>query len=218
MGENRLTGFSKTYMLLWHNDDALRQEFTSLFGTIGLEVLHVTSVEEVLDAIKRRKVGFVAVSEDEFYQTQTLLERESALTHHRIILVSLAVNTNERIEISERVIVTLDEPPAEVAERLHNVGGGYISSSHMRLLVVDDSELGRKTVSRLLKKYIIQHSLVSCGREAVEALTRSVEEDKLYDALLTDQVMPGMTGEELCQWVRSHESLSDLPAIGFPVT
>jgi PAS domain S-box-containing protein len=62
-----------------------------------------------------------------------------------------------------------------------------------RVLVIDDEELVLRAIQRILK----EHELV-CVRSAREALSL-LERGERFDVLLSDLVMPGMTGMELFQ-------------------
>jgi DNA-binding NtrC family response regulator len=66
------------------------------------------------------------------------------------------------------------------------------------ILVVDDDELIRATVVRIIQ--ILGHEVESASRaeEALRLLQRHS-----FDAVCTDLEMPGMTGEELIQHIRS---------------
>jgi len=72
------------------------------------------------------------------------------------------------------------------------------------ILVVDDEDMVRNVVCRLLR--VRGHAAfgVSSGQEALEALDKDP-----YDLVLTDQGMPGMTGRELARQIR--KVLPDMP-------
>ncbi|MCG8529369.1 MAG: ATP-binding protein [Desulfovibrionales bacterium] len=81
-------------------------------------------------------------------------------------------------------------------------------SGHESILVVDDNEEFLYSVSRYLTRRGYSVVSVHDGQEAYENIL--AHPDK-YDLLLTDQIMPHMTGLELIEKVR--EILPDLPVV-----
>ena len=69
------------------------------------------------------------------------------------------------------------------------------------LLIVDDDELVRKFLERVLKEAGYQTATASDGPEALEVATKL---EKL-DVLVTDLMMPQMTGDELARRLRSND-------------
>ena len=76
------------------------------------------------------------------------------------------------------------------------------------VLIVDDEESGRQTVESVLEGegYIIE--LAENGFQAIEKARRL-----LPDVILLDVMMPGMTGFEVCQRIRSDPQLAEIPII-----
>jgi len=72
-----------------------------------------------------------------------------------------------------------------------------IQKSSLRLLVVDDEEMVRNVVSRLLTLRGHTVQAVSSGNEAIGSFEKGN-----YDLILTDQGMPEMTGRELAHHIR----------------
>lgn len=80
----------------------------------------------------------------------------------------------------------------------------------MNILIVDDSELHRKTIGTRLKRN--GHSVLEApdGISALYALN-----DHAVDAVVSDILMPRMDGYELCQMVRASKSFAHIPVILF---
>lgn len=76
------------------------------------------------------------------------------------------------------------------------------------ILIVDDDQVSRKTLSRLLER---EGYRVAVAERGQEGLTLAVALQP--DVILTDVVMPDMDGYELCRRIRAHDQLSDLPVI-----
>jgi two-component system cell cycle sensor histidine kinase/response regulator CckA len=80
-----------------------------------------------------------------------------------------------------------------------------------KILVVDDEESVRRFVDRVLHEAGYDTVLASDGPEAIEAATRGS-----FDLLLTDVLMPQMTGDELARRLRlSDPSLKILYLTGY---
>lgn len=80
----------------------------------------------------------------------------------------------------------------------------------IRILLCDDASFIRDLIKRTLRKFLPQSEITeaSDGKKAQAILNRQA-----FDLILSDWEMPGMSGEELLQWVRSEERLSSIPFI-----
>ena len=74
--------------------------------------------------------------------------------------------------------------------------GGDVTQTH-RVLVVDDSRLQRRILCKLLARWGYQVSEAASGQEAL-----SLFMEQEFDFVLSDWMMPGMLGTELCQRLR----------------
>lgn len=83
------------------------------------------------------------------------------------------------------------------ATRLMKAGA---SPSQCRVLVVDDEDSVRRYVVHVLKAAGYQTSAASNAAEAMDAFKNGT-----FDALVTDVMMPGMTGDELARKLRQSE-------------
>jgi two-component system, cell cycle sensor histidine kinase and response regulator CckA len=72
----------------------------------------------------------------------------------------------------------------------------------LRALVVDDEEPVRKFVDRVLRDAGYQTTMAGGGQEALLA----VQNMPSVDILVTDLMMPQMTGDELARRLRQHEA------------
>lgn len=71
-------------------------------------------------------------------------------------------------------------------------------SRPLSVLVVDDEDLVRKFVERVLREAGYQTATASDGPEALEAAAKLEN----FDILVTDVMMPQMTGDELARRIR----------------
>lgn len=80
----------------------------------------------------------------------------------------------------------------------------------IRILLIDDASFIRDLIKRTLRKFLPQAEIVeaSDGKKAQSILNRQP-----IDLILSDWEMPGLSGEELLQWVRADERLSTTPFI-----
>lgn len=80
----------------------------------------------------------------------------------------------------------------------------------IRILLCDDASFIRDLIKRTLRKFLPQSEILeaSDGKKAQSILNRQP-----VDLVLSDWEMPGLSGEELLQWVRAEPRLSALPFI-----
>ena len=81
-------------------------------------------------------------------------------------------------------------------------------SAKARLLVVDDNEMNRDTMSRQLERAGYE---VATAEEGIKAL-EMIDQQK-FDLVLLDVMMPGLTGIELLKIVRADHPANELPII-----
>jgi two-component system, chemotaxis family, chemotaxis protein CheY len=74
----------------------------------------------------------------------------------------------------------------------------------MKTLIVEDDFTSRLLLQEFLKSYGPSHIAVN-GREAVEAVRRSLEAGEPYDLICLDIMMPEMDGQEALQQIRGQE-------------
>lgn len=79
----------------------------------------------------------------------------------------------------------------------------------VRVLVVDDSALARRHITRVLNSLGIEH--IDHAADGVEAL--AMIEDRYYDFVVTDYNMPRMDGRELIDHIRQGGAHASLPIL-----
>jgi len=94
-----------------------------------------------------------------------------------------------------------DAPPVDEAGADELVPGGTES-----ILVLEDDELVRDVVERALRRLGYDVTAASRPSEAIE-----LARDKRFDLLITDVVMPEMTGDALAREIRADSP--DLPVV-----
>lgn len=80
----------------------------------------------------------------------------------------------------------------------------------IKILLCDDASFIRDLIKRTVRRFLPQCEVfeASDGRKAQAILNRQP-----VDLILSDWEMPGMSGEELLQWVRGEEKLTSVPFI-----
>ncbi len=82
------------------------------------------------------------------------------------------------------------------------------------LLVVDDEpEIAESLADYLTKKEDFKVSLAEDGRQAIDFLQASVDDDDPVDLVLLDMRMPVMSGQAVLNWIRRHPDLQYLRVV-----
>jgi two-component system chemotaxis response regulator CheY len=80
----------------------------------------------------------------------------------------------------------------------------------LNILIVDDDPVYQILIQSALEKY--GHcDIAGNGREAVEAFQRALDNDKPYDLITLDIVMPSMNGREAVDAIRRIEEERGIP-------
>ncbi|KAL3639543.1 Two-component response regulator arr5 [Castilleja foliolosa] len=101
------------------------------------------------------------------------------------------------------------------------MGSDVFSSGaqELHVLAVDDSLVDRKVIERLLKISCCKVTAVESGTRALQYLGLDEEKSSVgFDGLkvnliMTDYSMPGMTGFELLQKIKSSSKLREIPVV-----
>jgi two-component system, sensor histidine kinase and response regulator len=72
-----------------------------------------------------------------------------------------------------------------------------------RVLIVDDNAPSRNILLRQMLSWGMKSCGAASGRQALEMLREATAQSEAYDLVIVDMAMPGMTGLELAQKVRS---------------
>jgi PAS domain S-box-containing protein len=95
-------------------------------------------------------------------------------------------------------IADSDNPLAAVANPHSQLGS--FKAENAKVLVVDDNEINLIVASELLKQYEIQADTAQSGAEALRMM-----DEKRYDLIFMDHMMPEMDGIEVTERIRTHE-------------
>lgn len=100
-----------------------------------------------------------------------------------------------------------EAPPQELGTRMPAQLAG------LRVLVVDDSEVNRHLLSRLLPQWGLIPVLATSGGEALQLLEEHRRSGLTFAMVLMDCNMPGMNGYVTCENIRNLTNLEQVPII-----
>lgn len=107
-------------------------------------------------------------------------------------------------------------PECAVAVKEHDLSSMMVAQHYdCRVLVAEDTRGIQFVMMRLLERVVKEVVIVNNGKEAVEALTRSIAENKPFDIVLMDMQMPVMSGfdaTERCRQMGIHLPIIALTA------
>ncbi len=78
-------------------------------------------------------------------------------------------------------------------------GGPDQIQNKLRILIVDDNQMIRKAITRLLAVEGVERENISCAENGKRALETVLRDEKKFDIILTDNQMPEMDGEGLIE-------------------
>jgi len=81
----------------------------------------------------------------------------------------------------------------------------------LRVLIVDDNPCDAQIMTEQLSQLGVEVTIAATGEEGLRLIIEAAENDGPFDALICDQTLPGMTGEQLGGRLRSRAEFSDLP-------
>jgi len=87
-----------------------------------------------------------------------------------------------------------------------------MANEGFNILIVDDNEMNRDTLSRRLKQQGFVTTLASDGREALE-LVKVKPFEQPFELILLDIMMPDVDGYAVLQALKSDPELSNIPVI-----
>lgn len=137
--------------------------------------------------------------------------REQNIARIPIIFVS----ANDSLDNRERayqleVIDFIGKPfiPGKMIQTVNNILNSQEQFTGMTALVVEDSPFVSRIIRNILKRHGLHVHEVADGEKALEMVK---ELQFGIDIIITDYIMPGMSGEELCRTLRSIEALENVP-------
>ena len=101
-------------------------------------------------------------------------------------------------------------PPGKMSASIDNILNSREQFTGMSALVAEDSKVVRNLVSKVLSRHGLMVHEVSNGEQALKIIKKQKFD---VDVVITDYIMPGMTGEQLCRTLRGIEALAQVPIV-----
>ncbi len=110
-------------------------------------------------------------------------------------------------------VVPQTEPDTILVQQKSNETRTVSSESSKRILVVDDEPINLLVVENhlSLKGYFVKK--VTNGKDALDAVDAANRNNKPFDLIVLDVMMPGMSGIEVCKYLREENKPDQLPVI-----
>jgi len=120
------------------------------------------------------------------------------------LTVSSTENKGSRFELALELAIDGEEKiPDLILPNMQN----------MKILVVDDVEVNRASLSEQIQSFGITPHCVNCGDKALNLLRKSTSGDDRFSLVILDYHMPEMDGQQLTEAIRNDPALSDIPLI-----
>lgn len=84
---------------------------------------------------------------------------------------------------------------------------------HKRILCIDDNNINRDIIKRHAKKWNLECDVAINAAEGLSMMRRAAAENKLYSLVLTDHIMPGMSGFEMVEVMHRLKEIAKTPVI-----
>lgn len=147
--------------------------------------------------------------------TQNFINNNKVILYTVLYIKSL-VNLQCKYELLQPLILK------ELADRIETlaIDNGFIQKSNeksiftgeqisqlvnFRILVAEDNIINQKVIVRILKKFNTEADFANDGKEAVEKYKQSLSENKPYNVILMDIMMPEMDGYTATSHIRKLE-------------
>ena len=77
----------------------------------------------------------------------------------------------------------------------------------LNVLVIDDNKVAQQIVVEHLKSYRMQYDIAPLAAEGLKMMKSAVKAGRPFDVVLLDNIMPGMTGEDMAAKIRQDPEL-----------
>ncbi|KGE20967.1 response regulator [Paenibacillus wynnii] len=132
----------------------------------------------------------------------------SSQTRHIPVHV-ISVNDEVKQGLMMGAMAYIRKPASrEALERAFSAIENYTSSTLKHLLIVEDDENQRRSITELIGHDDVEITAVSTGAEALQELHK-----QRYDCMVLDLMLSDMNGFDLLDQIRDDEELNDLPII-----
>lgn len=116
------------------------------------------------------------------------------------------ISIEEMFESHDEVIES--DTTVGLHKMIENLAEKQIGTARPRILVIDDDPVNLKVITNILSKSYYDIRTVTSGEEALFLL-----ENNDWDLVISDVMMPSISGYEITKQVRKKHSISELPII-----
>lgn len=159
----------------------------------------------------RMEVGFLVQRIDRIFETNwhSIRPPASGLGRNAFI-TGVAEYDNQMIQIIDVELIISELFPIE--DQIIDQSFSELESSHLaqvNVLIVDDSIVARRQVSKMLDAYSIPYRSANNGKDGLAILHAQAARGEPVNIVVSDIEMPGLNGYELTFEIKNDPTLSD---------
>jgi CheY-like chemotaxis protein len=200
-------------LLIAEDDPYYARTMVDLAHDHGFKVLVATRGTEALELA--RQYHPTAVSLDIFlpdmlgWTVLSHLKQDPATRHIPVQIVTLDEDRQHGLACGAFGFVNKPSTAEGLSSALNKIKE-YSTPHRKRLLVVEDNDAERLSITTLLHHDDIDIATAQCGEEALDRLR-----DEGFDCVVLDLRLPDMSGFEVLERIRDDEALRDVPVVVF---
>ena len=202
-----LTDREKKCVYIYEENPFYREGLLHLFDSLQIKAKAYDSLQDIERKLQNVNGEFV------FFDYSTVMEQVNGLAENyaNVSWVAMA-EIDDMIQESDGVKIQYIHKPISLYSVIPLLQGEDISTTRARrsaiskfyapdarVLVIDDNMANLKVAEGLLGQYRVQVVTATGGEETLSIL----EQDKKFDILFVDHMMPGMDGVELVHRIRA---------------
>ena len=123
-----------------------------------------------------------------------------SITHSLVKLMNGKISVVSKPGKGSRFIVEIPLKESNKSENLINET--YKHKDNVRMLIIDDDEITCEHTRTILLESGVNTDFALNGKQGIEMILKSIEEDRQYDLIIVDWKMPDMDGSETCKQIR----------------
>ena len=200
-------------MLIVEDDPSYARIIVDLARANGFKVLATTRGADAIDLVRRYRP--TAVSLDVFlpdmlgWTVLSQLKRDPATRHIPVQVVTLDEDRQHGLARGAFAFVTKPATADGLNDALSRIRA-FSTARRKRLLVVDDNEVERESITALLAHDDVDITTAGTGTAALIALN-----EQAYDCAVLDLRLPDISGFEVLEKIRDEPKLKELPVVVF---
>jgi PAS domain S-box-containing protein len=180
------------------------------------------SFEQVDGSIERKYGGTglgLAVSKDLVELHNGKIDLESTPGQGSRFFFTLPIAENQTREeqtagqIASFQVVDMASDDLPIVKSFESLDLSKWANDKVKVLVVDDETINLQVVADQLSLKNYEVTLVSNGNDALEMITELEKQNKSFDLILLDIMMPGLSGYDVCRKLREKFPAEKLPVI-----